>query len=148
MREVFRERGSDSARVEKRRDFRDNLHSIFVDNLNEKVDLLCLWGLFKTFGKVRDIHLSEANMGRKRGFASVRFATLEEARRVAEKTKGMHVYGWPIDVKVAQFGWNHRRHEGGRVEMRDKMEMRNKMERYKLEGRATDRDNRGDKWKV
>ncbi|KAK4854922.1 hypothetical protein QYF36_002507 [Acer negundo] len=41
--------------------------------------------------KVRDIHLSGANKDRKRGFAFVRFATLDEARRVAEKTKGMHM---------------------------------------------------------
>ena len=61
MRENYREKSSKPVRSEGRRDFRDNLHSIFIDNLNEKVDLLCLWGLFKSFGKVRDIYLSGAN---------------------------------------------------------------------------------------
>ncbi|KAK2648320.1 hypothetical protein Ddye_015809 [Dipteronia dyeriana] len=111
MRETS-ERSSGYYGWERKRDFRDNLHSIFIDNLNDKIDLLCLWGLFKTFGKVRDIYLAEANKNRIRGFAFVRFATLVEARRVAGMTKGMHVYGWPIEVKVALYVWNSRRTQG------------------------------------
>ncbi|KAK3169193.1 hypothetical protein Dsin_000183 [Dipteronia sinensis] len=108
MREKVRERGSDFL-GQNRFDFRDNLVSIFVDNLHPKADLLCLWGCFKTFGKVRDIHLSAANINRKRCFAFVRFQTLEEASRVAEMTRGMHIYGWPITAKVAMYGWKRRK---------------------------------------
>ncbi|KAK2642979.1 hypothetical protein Ddye_024742 [Dipteronia dyeriana] len=67
------------------------------------------FGFFKTFGKVRNIYLAKANKGMKRGFTFVRFATLEEARRVAKMIKGMHMYRWPIDVKIALYGWNRRR---------------------------------------
>ena len=69
-------------------------------------------GLFKPFGKVRDIYLSAANSSRKKGFAFVRFESLEEARRVADMTDGMHIYGWPISSGVAQYGWNSRRRAG------------------------------------
>ena len=41
-----------------RDDFRENLVSIFVDNLNPVVDQKGLWGIFKSFGLVRDLHLS------------------------------------------------------------------------------------------
>ncbi|KAK3199603.1 hypothetical protein Dsin_023018 [Dipteronia sinensis] len=68
-----------------------------------------LWHLFKVFGRVRDIYLSAANPRRKIGISFVRFETLDEARRVAEQTNGMHVFGWPIRTKVAQNGWTDRR---------------------------------------
>ena len=115
MRENSRVRSSDSYGQERRSDFRGNLHSIFVDNLDQNVDVQCLWGVFKCFGRVRDIYLPAANKTRKIGFAFVRFATLEEANRVAEKTSGMHIYGWPIKVSVAQQGWNSRKAVGSRA---------------------------------
>ena len=100
-RDNSRVRSSNSLGQERRSDFRGNLHSIFVDNLNQKADLLCLWGVFKCFGRVRDIYLPAANKNRKIGYAFVRFSTLEEAKRVAVKTNGMHIYGGAIKVSVA-----------------------------------------------
>ncbi|KAK3206425.1 hypothetical protein Dsin_020471 [Dipteronia sinensis] len=107
MREKGRERGSDVL-GQNMTDFKENLFSIFVDNLHPKADLLCLWGCFQPFGRVKDIHLSTVNKNRKRGFAFVRFQTLEEARRVAETMDGMHIYGWPITAKVALYGWKRK----------------------------------------
>ena len=104
MRENARERNAAFTRNDHRGDFRDNLFSIFVDNLNEKVDYECLWGLFKPFGKVRDIYLSAGKINRSSKFAFVRFDTAEEAVKVAEITNGMHVYSWPIMTKVATKG--------------------------------------------
>ena len=79
-REKANERGShrfgfgDSKRVEVgyedrktfagRKDFRDNLVFIFIDNLYPKVDVACLWGVFKVFGRVRDVFLSSQNRSR------------------------------------------------------------------------------------
>ncbi|KAK3220266.1 hypothetical protein Dsin_014236 [Dipteronia sinensis] len=77
----------------------------FVNSSDVVVDQRFLWNLFKVFGRVRDIHLSEATKYKKIGYAFVSFGTIEEARKVAEKTNGMHVYGWPIQVKVSQRGW-------------------------------------------
>ncbi|KAK3210477.1 hypothetical protein Dsin_015183 [Dipteronia sinensis] len=79
---------------------------------------MCLWGVFKSFGKVRDVFLAGVNRERRRGFAFVRFATLEEARRVAEMTNEMHLYGWPIEIKVALYGWSKRRSYGTREDGR------------------------------
>ncbi|KAK3221127.1 hypothetical protein Dsin_015097 [Dipteronia sinensis] len=108
-RENPRERSVESWDQARRADLRGNLHSIFVDNLNQQADLPCLWGVFKCFGRVRDIYLPAANRSRRSGYAFVRFATLEEAQRVTEMTNGMHIYGWPIKVSVAQYGWKNRR---------------------------------------
>ncbi|KAK3228033.1 hypothetical protein Dsin_007895 [Dipteronia sinensis] len=94
-----------SGRVE----FRERLFSIFVENLNPKVDLVCLWGVFKSFGRVRDVFLSSKINSKKKCFAFVHFESLEEASKVAKMVNGMHVYGWPIRLKVATYGWNNRR---------------------------------------
>ncbi|KAK3199347.1 hypothetical protein Dsin_022762 [Dipteronia sinensis] len=82
-----------------------------------------------TFGKVRDIYLAAANGVRKRGFAFVRFATMEEARKVAEMTNEMHVYGWPISTKVVQYGWNKRRMYVSRVSRVENWNRRERMNR-------------------
>ena len=91
------------------KDFRENLFSIFVDNLNPKVDQRCLWDVFKPFGKVRDVFLSMEKRARRSKFAFVRFETLEEAIKVAKTIDGMIVYGWSIVSKVASYGWSNRR---------------------------------------
>ncbi|KAK3210818.1 hypothetical protein Dsin_015524 [Dipteronia sinensis] len=106
MRENDSERSSNFFRNEKSEDFRDRLFSIFVDNLNSKVNQACLWGLFKPFGKVRDVLLSMEKRSRRSRFAFIRFETLEKASKVANTTNGMHVYGWSIVTKVALYGWN------------------------------------------
>ncbi|KAK2653502.1 hypothetical protein Ddye_013358 [Dipteronia dyeriana] len=109
MRNNCRERNSGADRQRRLKDFQENLVSIFVDNLNLQVDQAFLWSLFKVFGKVRDIYLSAFTERRKIGYAFMRFGTIEEARRVADKTNGMHVFGWSIRAKVAQNGWKSRR---------------------------------------
>ncbi|KAK0606974.1 hypothetical protein LWI29_007160 [Acer saccharum] len=87
-----RERGFGRQVKEVRRDFRDSLFSIFMDNLSLKVDVSGLWGIFKVFGKVRDVFLSSGSNSRKSVFAFIQFATSEEAQKVAKLTNGMHVY--------------------------------------------------------
>ena len=109
MRERGRERDSENRVPVRKVDFRANLVSIFVDNLNPVVDQKGLWGIFKPFGLVRDIHLSPKLRNRRSCYAFVRFATLEEAEHVARITNGMHVYGWPITSKVANIDWNKRK---------------------------------------
>ncbi|KAK3231711.1 hypothetical protein Dsin_003592 [Dipteronia sinensis] len=91
------------------KDFRDCLHSIFVDNLNPKVDEVYLWGFFKCYGRVRDVFLSSKNISRRSCFAFIRFESLEEARKVAESVNGKNVIGWSISSKVVAFGWKNRR---------------------------------------
>ncbi|KAK3205846.1 hypothetical protein Dsin_019892 [Dipteronia sinensis] len=109
MRENRGERRSGAIGQGRLRDFRENLVSIFVDNLNQQVDQPFSWNLFKVFGRVRDIYLSTATVHRKIGYAFVRFGTIEEARRMAEKTNDMHIYGWSIRAKMAQNGWKFRK---------------------------------------
>ncbi|KAK3211912.1 hypothetical protein Dsin_016618 [Dipteronia sinensis] len=92
-----------------RRDFRDGLASIFVDSLNPKVDMEGLWGIFKPFGRVRDIFLSSTNRSRGSSFAFIRFDNIEEAVKVFGMVDGMHIYSWLIVGKMASHGWNKRR---------------------------------------
>ncbi|KAK3225722.1 hypothetical protein Dsin_005584 [Dipteronia sinensis] len=91
------------------RDFREKLVSVFIVNLNSKVDVACLWGVFKVFGRVRDAFLSSKNSLRKSRHPFVRFESMEEAIKVANSVDGIHVYGWPISAKIAKFNWNNRR---------------------------------------
>ncbi|KAK0604603.1 hypothetical protein LWI29_017381 [Acer saccharum] len=81
---------------------------MFVDNLNPKVDLECMWGIFKPFGKVRDVFLSAEKASRRSKYAFLRFESLEEVTKVAKTTNGMHVYSWPISAKVAEQDWKNR----------------------------------------
>ncbi|KAK3219558.1 hypothetical protein Dsin_013528 [Dipteronia sinensis] len=74
-------------------DFRDGLFSVFVDNLHPQADLVCLWGVFKAFGKVRDVLLSPKTSSRRSRFAFIRFKTLEEAARIAKTVNGMNNHG-------------------------------------------------------
>ncbi|KAK3198031.1 hypothetical protein Dsin_021446 [Dipteronia sinensis] len=62
-------------------DFRSNLVSVFIDNLNPVIDLKGLWSIFRSFGLVQDIYLSPKSRSRRSCFAFVRFATREEATR-------------------------------------------------------------------
>lgn len=41
-----------------------------------------------------------------------RFASMEEATKVACMTNGMHVYSWPISCKLAKIGWKDRKGGG------------------------------------
>ncbi|KAK2643838.1 hypothetical protein Ddye_019033 [Dipteronia dyeriana] len=86
-----------------RKDFRDGLVSIFIGNLNPEIDSMGLWGIFKVFGKVRDVYLSSKKNFNGSVFAFIRFGTLEEAGKVAKNVNGMHVYGRPIVAKVATY---------------------------------------------
>ncbi|KAI9161714.1 hypothetical protein LWI28_020034 [Acer negundo] len=88
------------------RDSRDKFVSVFVDNLNLVVDLVGLWGIFKTFERVRNVFFSGKKNSRCSYYSFIRFETLEEARKVAPIVNGMHVYEWPIIAKVADFGWD------------------------------------------
>ncbi|KAK3226180.1 hypothetical protein Dsin_006042 [Dipteronia sinensis] len=92
----------------RRKDFRENLFSIFIDNVNPKVNVACLWEVFKVFGRVREFFLSTQKGARQSCFAFIRFDSLEEASKVANKVDGMHVYGWPIRAKIAEYGWKSR----------------------------------------
>ncbi|KAK3224600.1 hypothetical protein Dsin_004462 [Dipteronia sinensis] len=118
FRENPRERDFHARWKGERKDFRDNLFSVFIDNLNPVVNLVCLWGIFRPFGKVRDVFLSAKNRSRRSLFAFIRFETLEEANKVAHMVNGMHIYGWTISSRVATYGWRNRRtmahrHPGG-----------------------------------
>ncbi|KAK3185034.1 hypothetical protein Dsin_032320 [Dipteronia sinensis] len=92
-----------------RKDFRENLFSVFIDNLNPIADVACLWSVFKVFGRVRDIFLSSKLRFRKSNYAFIRFDSKEEADRVAKTVPGMHVNGWPISSKLAEYGCNKRK---------------------------------------
>ncbi|KAK2639832.1 hypothetical protein Ddye_027627 [Dipteronia dyeriana] len=91
------------------RDFREELVSVFIGNLNPIIDSMGLWSIFKIFGKVRDVYLSSTKSANQSCFAFIRFETREEADKVAQKMNGIHVYGWPIVAKVATYDWNKRR---------------------------------------
>ncbi|KAK4856040.1 hypothetical protein QYF36_013530 [Acer negundo] len=112
MREKVRERGSGVLGGNK--NFRSNLVSIFVDNLNPKVEQNSLWGIFRPFGFVRHLHLSPKSRSRRSCFAFVRFTTKEEVVRFAELTNGMLIYGWPISSKIASLDWSRRSKDYGR----------------------------------
>ncbi|KAK3198661.1 hypothetical protein Dsin_022076 [Dipteronia sinensis] len=122
MREHFRERERHSRSLEQSRDgnarfhlvgggsdFREGLVSVFVSNLNPIVDSIGLWSIFKVFGQVRDVYISQKKNTNRSCFAFIRFETRDEAGRVAQKVNGMHVYGRPIVAKVAEYDWGKRR---------------------------------------
>ncbi|KAK3227439.1 hypothetical protein Dsin_007301 [Dipteronia sinensis] len=92
MSEKLRERSSGFWDRKVKKDFRDGLVSIVVDNINPVVDNTCMWSVFKPFGRVRDVFLSSNDNGRRSRFAFIRFETLEEATKVARLTDGMHIY--------------------------------------------------------
>ncbi|KAK2635508.1 hypothetical protein Ddye_030300 [Dipteronia dyeriana] len=75
----------------RRKDFRDKLFSVYVDNMNPVVDSTGLWGIFKFFGRVRDVFLSHKKASRNSSFGFIRFGTLEEARKVASLRKRYEV---------------------------------------------------------
>ncbi|KAK0601333.1 hypothetical protein LWI29_023235 [Acer saccharum] len=91
------------------KDFRDNLVSVFVDNLSHEVDVAGIWGIFKPFGKLRDVFLSPKSSARRSLYAFLRFSTREEALKVAKMVNGMHVYARPIQAKIVDYGWSNRR---------------------------------------
>ncbi|KAK3228216.1 hypothetical protein Dsin_008078 [Dipteronia sinensis] len=117
-RESFRERKTDSFSREgsqiatngraSRKDFRDGLYSIFIDNLKPEVDSKVLWGFFKAFGRVRDVFLSGRSCHRRSRFAFVRFETWEKANKVANLANERNLRRWPIVSKMAAFGWKNR----------------------------------------
>ncbi|KAK1592860.1 hypothetical protein Q3G72_031542 [Acer saccharum] len=109
MSENRRERSFGAKGLARSGDFRANLVMIFLDNLNPVVDQKGLWGIFKAFGIVRDLYLSPKSKNRRSCYAFVRFATIEEAERVARLVNGMHVYGWPIVFKMADLDWSNRK---------------------------------------
>ncbi|KAK3204151.1 hypothetical protein Dsin_018197 [Dipteronia sinensis] len=78
----------------RRRDYREHLFLVFIDNLNPKV-----------FGRVRDVYLSSKKSSRRSSFAFIRFEMKEEAERIVNKVNGMHIFGWPIVSKIASLGW-------------------------------------------
>ncbi|KAK2654789.1 hypothetical protein Ddye_014645 [Dipteronia dyeriana] len=92
-----------------RKDFREGLVSIFIDNLSPVVDLEALWRFFKPLGKIRDVYLSSKQSLRGRCLVFIRFETVEEAIEVVKRLNGMFVYGHRLSAKVASYGWNMRR---------------------------------------
>ncbi|KAK2654263.1 hypothetical protein Ddye_014119 [Dipteronia dyeriana] len=105
MREKVRESLSEKAGEEEnkvsrpkvrgsRKDVRDDLYSIFVDNLNPLMDLVGLWNLFKSFGK---------------GYLS--FVEVEE-RKSRCKVKGSQIDGGTeVPTKIAFMSWNNNKKE-------------------------------------
>ncbi|KAK3225738.1 hypothetical protein Dsin_005600 [Dipteronia sinensis] len=85
--------GERSSGFREPKDFREGLVSIFVNNLHSKVDVRCLWDVFKVFCRVRDVYLSTKASVRNGSFAFIRFQTVEEATKVASSMHGMHLYG-------------------------------------------------------
>ncbi|KAK3228262.1 hypothetical protein Dsin_008124 [Dipteronia sinensis] len=85
------------------RDFRDSMFSINVNNLNPVVDSACLWGVFKVFGRVRDVFLSSKNGGRMSFYAFIMFNTLEEANRKQRKVDRKSVLNKDVDQKSSSF---------------------------------------------
>ncbi|KAK3219252.1 hypothetical protein Dsin_013222 [Dipteronia sinensis] len=68
---------------------------------------------------VRDVFLSLKNSTWRSAFTFIKFKYVAEATKVARLTDGMHIYGWPINSKLAKSGWNNRRAmpiKGGRNE--------------------------------
>ncbi|KAK3222643.1 hypothetical protein Dsin_009668 [Dipteronia sinensis] len=92
-----------------RKDFRENLFLVFVDNLKHEVDMASLWGIFKQFGMVMDVFLSSKSRTRRNLFTFIRFETREEASKVANMVNWMLIYGRTISAKVASHGWSSRR---------------------------------------
>ncbi|KAK3219523.1 hypothetical protein Dsin_013493 [Dipteronia sinensis] len=121
MRETVRERGRwpdslgrEESQVDingwgRRKDFREGLFSIFIDNLNPNMDLLGLWCFFKPFGKVRDVFLASKKSSRRSCFGFIRFETIEEATKVVKMVNDMLVHGLLLRAKLALYGWKSRR---------------------------------------
>ncbi|KAK2653360.1 hypothetical protein Ddye_013216 [Dipteronia dyeriana] len=91
---------------------REGLVSIFIDNLNQCLDSFDLWGMFKSFGKVKDVFLSSKKSSQKVCFGFIRFETIKEASKVVKIVDGMLIFGWLIHAKVASFVWKSRRSFG------------------------------------
>ncbi|KAK2636976.1 hypothetical protein Ddye_031768 [Dipteronia dyeriana] len=102
--EAFRSWNSDRVGWGVRKDFRENLVSVFVGNINPVVDSASLWGIFKPFGKVRDVFLSSNTNLRQSCYAFIRFESIEETNKAAQREDGMQIYRWPIRAKVTAYG--------------------------------------------
>ncbi|KAK2645345.1 hypothetical protein Ddye_020540 [Dipteronia dyeriana] len=89
----------------RRKDYRENLFSVLIENLNPKVDAVCLWGVFKIFGKVSDVYLSPKKSSGRSSFSFIHFKMKEAAKRVVNKMNGMHIFGRLILSKIAPLGW-------------------------------------------
>ncbi|KAK2640723.1 hypothetical protein Ddye_022486 [Dipteronia dyeriana] len=68
--------------------FMVGLISVFIDNLIHEVDIAGLWGIFKSFRKVRDIFLSAKSRNRSCLFAFIRFSSRMEANKVTKMVDG------------------------------------------------------------
>ncbi|KAK2642594.1 hypothetical protein Ddye_024357 [Dipteronia dyeriana] len=109
MRQKVRDIGSGFHEVGERRDFRENLFTIFLDNLNPKVDHRSLWEIFMKYGMVRDVFISSKKSARSSSFAFVRFESLKEATMVVKQTYGLAVHGWLLRTNVASYDWKNRK---------------------------------------
>ncbi|KAK3193643.1 hypothetical protein Dsin_024953 [Dipteronia sinensis] len=69
--------------VRGRKDFKESLFSIFIDNLNPKVYVACSWGVFKVFGRARDIFLFSKNSSRKRVLKAFSFISKVNRRLIS-----------------------------------------------------------------
>ncbi|KAK0598345.1 hypothetical protein LWI29_033891 [Acer saccharum] len=93
----------------RKKDFREGLVSVFLDNLNPGMDSVSLWGFLKPFGRVRDVFLASKKSSCSSVFGFARYYTMEEATKLVKMVNGRFLEGWPIRAKVAAFGWNSRR---------------------------------------
>ena len=99
MREKVRERESRSLAKVTNKDYRDGLFSIFVDNLHPSMDQRCLWEIFKTFGRVRDVFMSPSHRMRGSNYAFVRFASMEEVEKVSRLSNGCMFTGGRLSLR-------------------------------------------------
>ncbi|XVE84637.1 hypothetical protein DITRI_Ditri17bG0028600 [Diplodiscus trichospermus] len=88
-------------------DWRANIYSIFVDNLNRRVSKEALWEAFSEFGRVMIVFISFSvisNRDKETTFAFVRYKFRSEMMKAIVDGNNRKIDRWFIRVKEASLG--------------------------------------------
>ncbi|XVE78381.1 hypothetical protein DITRI_Ditri13aG0140400 [Diplodiscus trichospermus] len=91
------------------KNWRENLFSVFVDNLSVRVPQSALWEVFNVCETVVDVYIDlpkSWHFHRGTTFAFVRYRTSSEMQRAVQNGNNRLIDGWQIQVKNASYGWN------------------------------------------
>ncbi|XVE86036.1 hypothetical protein DITRI_Ditri18aG0004100 [Diplodiscus trichospermus] len=104
-----------SSRKSSSKDWRDNLFTVFVDNISCRVPKSAVWEVFDLYGKVVDVFIGVPKSWRRQKritYAFVRYKTLSEMQKAVQEGNNRLIDGRYIWVKKASFGWKDRIHVG------------------------------------
>ncbi|KAE8699498.1 hypothetical protein F3Y22_tig00110577pilonHSYRG00033 [Hibiscus syriacus] len=111
-------------------------YTLFVENLPEKIYWKRFGSLFCSHGQVLDAFIPNKRNSKGVRFGFIRFASIEEARRVTSKMNGSYIDGSKIGVFLAKFKPRHSywRKSSTGVLRKSEIEDDSSKNHYKVEG--------------